>query len=179
MYEYQSGNMKGALDYFRKSRIDEEKKGAVDDVVRSGMKEALTLLDLGLLEEVKTLLCCLRELGRNLESKNIEAELEVLELSYHYFRRSPRRTFHHHISAVEAIRDQTKEIPVLLMLDKTLFRAKARYGDLVGAKSSFRKYLKTLKSISDNIQNKDDAARFLEQKDDLLARKEYKLMYGK
>jgi hypothetical protein len=64
-------------------------------------------------------------------------------------------------------------------LDKALFRAKARCGDLDGARASFRRYLKRLKSISDNIQDKEDAINFLNREGDRLAMREYKLICQK
>jgi tetratricopeptide (TPR) repeat protein len=179
LHNHQLGNNALALKDFERSRIDEERKGAIDDAVRSGMKEAFALIDLGKMDKVGNLVLYLRKLSRSLESKNIEAELKVLELSYHYFKRSPRSVIKRHIKAVEDVRDQAKEVPVLLIIDKILFRVKARHGEVDSSKAAFRRYLKTLKSISDNIQDRDDALAFLGRDDEKLALQEYKLICNK
>jgi hypothetical protein len=68
------------------------------------------------------------------------------------------------------------EVPILLTLDRIVFRAKARLGDLEGAKDSFKIHVQRLKKIAGNMPSRELAESFLGDSNEQLLFREHRLV---
>ncbi|MCK5618011.1 MAG: hypothetical protein KAJ17_01360, partial [Candidatus Krumholzibacteria bacterium] len=144
--------------------------------VRSGMREVLVLIESGNFRPAKQLLGRLGRLRRQLESKNIEAEYRAVELAYHYYTRSRRSVIKRSLKRCEDAVGDASDVPVLLMIERMIFRAQTRIGDFKGAIKTFNTHLRRIKRILSNMPDEDYVFDFLNDRDELLVREEYKLI---
>ena len=179
IYHHRNGRMTSALKAFQEARQFEETSGAIDDAVRSGIREALIYIELHKRMEAKSRIADLRNAILNVDSNDIEAELSALILAYHYFFRSPKGTIRRHLNDCETKLSQATEIPVILDIERLLFRVNASLGDTSSATRIFNRHLKRLKSIVSNIADNDVAGRFMSTSDFKLLAQEYKLLRSK
>jgi tetratricopeptide (TPR) repeat protein len=178
LYHYKKEEMDMALNAFEKARKLYEESGLTDDAVRSGIKEAMVLTETGRFREAKHLNVHVNELRKRLESKNIEAEYWTQQLAYHYYARSQPRVIKHYLEKCEEAARDAREVPVLLTTDRMTFRARARLGDCQGARRIFKIHLRRIKKILSNMPDQEGASGFLNERDENLFLREYKIIAG-
>jgi serine/threonine protein kinase/tetratricopeptide (TPR) repeat protein len=152
----------------KKARGIYDREGSLDDAVRSGLKEVLVLLELDERGEALKLIKMLGAFVRDLESGNIKMEYWTVRLSYSYYCRLGRSVMERDLRRCEQSFDDAREIPVLLAAEKIMFRAKARLGDLAGARKIFNSRVRRLKNIVSNMPSQSYASDYLSRDDEQL-----------
>jgi tetratricopeptide (TPR) repeat protein len=175
-YHYNRCELDRALNAMKTSKRLYLEGGVTDDAFRSGVQESSILIELGRFHEAKLVLTSLDRLRKGLESKNRQGEYHALRLAFHYYTRSNHRTLGRYIANCEEAARDVKEIPVLLAMETMMFRAKARLGDLQGAKRVFRARLGKIKKILSNMPDVKYASNFLSKRDEQLLMREFKLI---
>lgn len=179
IYNHRNGDYEGALKSLKRSRLAFKNEGAIDDAVRSGLKEIVVLLDIGRYAEASALIKKLREPVKGLESKNIKIEFSTVCLLYQYHGRANRHVLYRQLLKCEQALGGAREVPVLLAAEKTIFRVKARIGDVSGARQIFKVRLKRIKTILSNMPNREYALDFLSNHDEQLLLEESRLLERK
>ena len=100
-------------------------------------------------------------------------------LAYHYFFKSPNNVILSHLANCEAALLEAMEIPVVLDIERLVFRAKASLGDTSGAIQVFDRHLRRVKRIVSNITDHTLASSFLGTSDFELLSREYKILRAK
>jgi serine/threonine protein kinase len=176
IYYGKMGKPELAKKAFSTARSIEMDSNATDDAVRAGIKEAFALIDQADYESAKRLIQSLRPMIQQLESKNIEAEFNALKLAYAYRSRANKNEINKNLRDCEKAMLSASEMPVLLSLDRIMFRAKARMGEIDEANQLFRLHLRRLKKILGNLTSRDYATKFLDDSDEKLLFYEYKII---
>ncbi len=176
LYYYKRLEMDSAIDALRKSREYHEKSAMMDDVVRSRLAETFVLIETARFADADRAIREIKRLSKGIESKNIAAEQQALILAYHYHRHSSHAVLRKYIERCEESMKGASEVPLLLKIERILFRARARIGDESGAKRVFDVHLRRVKEILSNMPDQEYAADFLKDPDESLVLKEYKLL---
>jgi serine/threonine protein kinase/tetratricopeptide (TPR) repeat protein len=176
VFSYKTLDLYSALKSFQKARHLFQKSGIADDAARSSIKEAIVLLELERFDEAEQVLLDLGRSVRILESKNIAAEYHALRLAYHYFVRSSHSTIRRYLIRCEEAALDATEVPVLLWIERIVFRARARIGDVQEAKRAFNNHLRKIKKTLSNMPDREYASNFLNDRDEHLLIREYKLV---
>jgi hypothetical protein len=179
MYHYYRFEMEPALSAMREARHLYARGGVTDDAARSGIKEALILIELNRFREAKQVIRSLDRFSQELESKNIHGEYCAIKLAYHYRIRSQPAVLKRHFDICQNAFREVKEMSVILMVEKLMFRVMARLGDLGGATTIFRSHVERIKKIASNMPTQEQASRFLNKPDERLLMEEFKLVEKK
>ena len=179
MYKHRIGDLSASVKALRSARGIFEREGATDDAVRSAFKEVIALLDMGRRSEASMLLGNIASRIPTLESANLKAEYWATKLSYQYSRRARKSVLKRYLKYCEDALVEAREVPLLLYVEKTIIRVKARIGDTYGAQVIFKSRLKRIKTILSNMPSREYAQSFLVDDDEQLLISEFRLLKEK
>ncbi len=179
-YHYLMGRFYFNSHFYKKAKIELNKSihyyqsvSFADDVFRSNVLLCYIHIETGNYKYASNILKKLSKMMNAIESSDLRAEYYIALLSFRYFTRKIRN-IKYILKKCLDIQDSITNINIAMRLDIMLFRLFMRLGDLKNALKYFNKYYKKLKRLSASLPNNELRWSFINSKEHILLRNEFK-----